>query len=673
MTARRSLGIKLALSILATFALTLAFSWFLHDTLSERDAYALIDSAFENVKSEITDCVNERMVRRCMAVREALEDGHPDDTESLRKLARAMKVSEISVVDGNGDIVRSSVPDYLSAPGRPAFNFRNAGGWTGEMMCLADGRETEYCQAFRSSDSTGEWRKFVGVWKPTGGFVEIGCDGSSLRALSRAAMVDLFRNWRVGGTGGIVVTTVSGLVLSDYDVPNREGSMWSAPDDTYYWKRKDIESFPAYVMIPKSSAAVQRDILVGATATLNGIALAFVALLVAVVISSYIRRQIRLQTERDLGMAKEIQSSALPNVFPPFPDEQSFSIWASMSTAKEVGGDFYDFYFTGQDRVLFLVADVSGKGVPAAMFMMRAKTLVKSAAQTGRSIAQVFADVNDALCEGNTSSTFVTVWAGEINTRTGHVVYVNAGHNPPVVRRGGRCEFVRSSPSLVLGAMPGSEYGVGELDLAPGDEIYLYTDGITEQPDASGELYGEERLLKCLSGTRKRDGDLLDAVFSDMCRHAAGVEQADDCTQLVVRFRGNPEVFSREYAPTMDGIAAAADDLAGALKSVPDAEKARLMVAADEIFANIARYSRATRWSLTVQRAHSPEGVRLLISDDGVPFDPLTVRDPDTTMCAEDRDPGGLGILIVRKTMSPVTYRRRNGLNMLTMGKDYGS
>ncbi len=672
MTARRSLNLKLVISIVAAFALSMAFTWFLHDRLSERDAYKLIDRTFENVESEIIDCVNERLVRQCMAVREILDDGYPDDTASLQALARSLNITEISIANSKGDIIRASVPDYLAHDGKPAFNFVTAGGKAEDMMCLVNGQETEYCQPFRSNTANGAWRKFVGVWKPSGGFVEIGCDGRSLRALSRAAIVDLFRNWRVGGTGGIVVTTVSGLVLTDYAEPNREGSQWVEPDDTFYWKRKDIESFPTYVMIPKESAAVQRDVLVGATATLNGAALVFVALLVGFVISSFVRQQIRAQAAKELEMAKHIQLAALPNVFPPFPEEPRFDIWASMATAREVGGDFYDFYYTAQGRVLFLVADVSGKGIPAAMFMMRAKTLIKSIAQTSKPLAQVFEEANDALCEGNSSNTFVTVWAGEINVNTGHVTYVNAGHNPPVVRRGDKAEFLKSQPSLVLGAMPGIHYRVGEIQLAPGDAIYLYTDGITEQPNASGEQYGEAKLLKTLSGhTHSRDA-ILGVVLGDVRRHAAQVEQADDCTQLVIRYRGEPAVFTREYAPTMDDLAKAAADLESALEPVPAKYRNQLMVAADEIFANIVRYSGATAWSLTVERTCHPDGVRLVITDDGKSFDPLAHRDPDTTLSAENREIGGLGILIVKKTMSPVTYRRRNGKNILTMGKDYG-
>ncbi len=675
MTQRRSLNLKLVMSVLAAFLLSMAFTWFLHTRLSERDAFKLIDRTFENVEDEITDCVDERLVIQCMAVRERFEeDGYPSDTASIQALAREMHVTEISIADKNGDIVASSVEDYLASGDKPAFNFMTAGGKAEDMMCLVTGPETEYCQPFRGNTANGEWRKFVGVWMPsTGGFVEIGCDGESLRGLARSSLMDLFRNWRTGGEGGIVVTTTSGLILSDYEDPNREGAHWEDPDDSFYWRRKEIEGFPTYVMIPKDSAAVQRDVIVGATALLNGAALVFVALLVGFVISAFVRQQMKMQAAKELEMAKDIQLSALPNVFPPFPDETRFDIWASMETAKEVGGDFYDFYFTGQDRVLFLVADVSGKGVPAAMFMMRAKALIKSIAQTGKPLAQVFEEANDALCEGNTSSTFVTVWAGELNIHTGRVAFVNAGHNPPAVRRGGVIEFLRTRSSLVLGAMPGVSYRTGELQLAPGDVVYLYTDGIVEQPDESGELFGEKRLMQVIASGVHRRGEVLGDVLAAVRRYAADVEQTDDRTQLAIIYRGEPETVSGEYEPTIEGVARASADLAAALGGVPERTRNQIMVAADEIFANIMRHSGATGWSLDVEKAHYPDSVRLVVSDDGVEFDPLSIPAPDTALGAEERKVGGLGIFVVRKTMSSVTYKRCNGRNILSMRKDYGN
>ncbi|MBP5790914.1 MAG: SpoIIE family protein phosphatase [Kiritimatiellae bacterium] len=675
MTERRNLYVKLACSVLATFLLSFIFSWCLHDGLSKHDAYELIDRTFKNVQDELTDCINERLVRVCMAVRETLEEGYPDDPRSLQTLANEMRVTEISIADNAGDIIRSSVADYLATDARPAFNFAEAGGEAANMMCLVDGSDTEYCQPFRNNAVNNNWRKFVGVWRHAGGFFEIGCDAKALQSLTRSTCVDLFRNWHVGGTGGIVVTTATGLVLSDYEEPNREGSQWIEPDDTFYWKRMEIETFPVYVMIPKGSAAVQRDVLVGSTAILNGAALVFVALLVGFVISAFVRQQMHAQAAKELEMAKSIQLSALPNVFPPFPDENRFDIWASMETAKEVGGDFYDFYFTSKDRVLFLIADVSGKGVPAAMFMMRAKTLITSAAHTGKPLSQAFAEANDALCEGNASNTFVTAWAGELNTKTGRVTFVNAGHNHPVlIREDGKAEFLKTRPSLALGAMAGVPYATNEIQLEPGDEIYLYTDGITEQPDANGELYGDAQLLKTISSCgRYWRKTLLDAVLADVRRHAGNVEQADDCTQLIMRYRGEPFTVTREYAPNMEGLERAATDLAAALEDVPEKLRNRLLVAADEIFANIVNYSGATHWTLSVELTRHPQGVRLVFADDGKPFDPLVRRDPDITLSAQERTVGGLGILIVKKTMSPVTYKRREGMNILTMGTDYES
>ena len=212
MTARRSLNVKVAVSVLVAFAVSMAFSWFLHNSLSERDAYALIDRAFANARAELTDCINERLVVQCMEARERIEDGHPDDTASLQALARELRVSEVSIVDDKGDIVRSSVPDYLAGPGRKAFNFAEADDKdANKMMGLIDGRYTEYCQPYRSNAANGNWRKFVGVWRREGGFFEIGLDGKALQSLARSTCVDRFRNWRVGGSGGIVVTTPTGL------------------------------------------------------------------------------------------------------------------------------------------------------------------------------------------------------------------------------------------------------------------------------------------------------------------------------------------------------------------------------------------------------------------------------------------------------------------------------
>ena len=226
----------------------------------------------------------------------------------------------------------------------------------------------------------------------------------------------------------------------------------------------------------------------------------------------------------------------------------------------------------------------------------------------------------------------------------------------------------KAQPGLVLGALAGVPYRSCELSLAPGDAIYLYTDGITEQPNASGELFGEARLLELLKAAPCCQKDLLDGVLASVAAYARAVEQADDCTQLAIRYRGVPTSVEHTYPPTMEGLAQATADLEAALADVPMKAQATLMVAADEIFANIVRHSGATDWTLKVEHQKFPDAVRLVFCDDGKPFDPLRQRDPDTTLDATERAIGGLGILIVKKTMSPVTYARRNGRNILTMG-----
>jgi sigma-B regulation protein RsbU (phosphoserine phosphatase) len=241
-------------------------------------------------------------------------------------------------------------------------------------------------------------------------------------------------------------------------------------------------------------------------------------------------------------MASDIQENAIPRVFPPFPEERSIDIWGDMKTAKEVGGDFYDFYFTGPRRVMFMVADVSGKGVPAALFMMRAKTAIKGAAQTGKDIAEVVVSANEQLCDGNGACMFVTAFICEIDLDTGTLRCVNAGHNPPIVRRKGKLEYLRIKTGMALGAMSGLPYVAKEIKLEPGDEIYLYTDGITEQPDRNNKMFGEDGLLAMLEDFGDRPLESLPkAVVDAVMAHAGTVEQADDCTQIVVRYNGKAD------------------------------------------------------------------------------------------------------------------------------------
>lgn len=251
--------------------------------------------------------------------------------------------------------------------------------------------------------------------------------------------------------------------------------------------------------------------------------------------------------DQELEYARIIQYSALPSVFPPYPNRKEFDLFASMETAKEVGGDFYDFYLLGEQKLAFLVADVSGKGIPAAMFMMRAKALLKSLTESGLELDEVFVRANDQLCEGNDANMFVTAWMGILDVSDGHLEFVNAGHNPPVIlRNGSRFELFKTKPNLVLGVMDEMPYRKQETTLEPGEVLYLYTDGVTEAQNTEEQLFGEERLLRCLDQYTKQNDSMEHDSMEQLC-HAAktavstfteGAEPFDDITMLAVRYNG---------------------------------------------------------------------------------------------------------------------------------------
>ena len=244
--------------------------------------------------------------------------------------------------------------------------------------------------------------------------------------------------------------------------------------------------------------------------------------------------------DAELEYARTIQRSALPMVFPPYPSHSDFQIFASMDAAKEVGGDFYDFYLLDDDHLVFLIADVSGKGIPAAMFMMKAKTVLKSLAEAGLRCDEVLMHANDELCEGNEAEMFVTVWMGVLDLRTGHVLYANAGHNPPVLaHEGGDYSFQVVHPNLVLAGMEGMPYQLHELDLVPGDTLFLYTDGVTEATDAHDELFGEDKLVASLNARVNNDVETIcRGVHSDVDAFVGDAPQFDDITVMALRFVG---------------------------------------------------------------------------------------------------------------------------------------
>ena len=252
------------------------------------------------------------------------------------------------------------------------------------------------------------------------------------------------------------------------------------------------------------------------------------------------------ETERiaaELSVAHHIQTSMLPNIFPAFPDHDEFDIYASMTPAKEVGGDFYDFFMVDDRHLAVVIADVSGKGVPAALFMVIGKTLIKDHTQQGRDLGEVFTEVNELLCQSNSEGLFITAFEGVLNLDTGDFVYVNAGHDAPYIcRKDASYEPLAVKPGFVLAGMEEMKFTEGRITLCEGDKLFLYTDGVTEATNTHNALYGKERLLLVLNKNKQQNPkETLSSVKADIDDFVGETPQFDDITMLCVEYRRNGE------------------------------------------------------------------------------------------------------------------------------------
>lgn len=374
--------------------------------------------------------------------------------------------------------------------------------------------------------------------------------------------------------------------------------------------------------------------------------------------------------DQELEFARQIQHAALPSVFPPFPHRPNFDIYASMHAAREVGGDFYDFYLLGRFTLVVLVADVSGKGVPAAMFMMRAKTLIKALTESGQPIDAVFTETNRRLCEGNDAGMFITAWMGKLDLRTGELSFVNAGHNPPLLRRRGeQYQYLRTKPNFVLAGLEMTRYRAQTVQLQPGDALYLYTDGVTEACDEHEILFGETRLKSVLAQTEENSAQETCRAVTDAVHAFAGeIPQSDDITMLCLKLHAMQDTNRVRTIPDPASFAIVQAFLDDRLTTaaVPDKLRKRMQITTDEIWSNIVRHSDAAEAILRLRR--EADTLFLDFLDDGQPFDPLSAAQPDTSLNAEERELGGLGLYMVRQMAASMHYRYAEGRNQLTIG-----
>ncbi|MCM1156409.1 MAG: SpoIIE family protein phosphatase [Roseburia sp.] len=388
----------------------------------------------------------------------------------------------------------------------------------------------------------------------------------------------------------------------------------------------------------------------------------------------------RICTELDL--ASRIQADMLPDPASAFADRKEFILYACMTPAKNVGGDFYDFFLIDDDHLAFLIADVSGKGIPAALFMVVAKTLLQSRIAEGVELDKAVTEVNERLCAENENGMFVTAWIGVLTLSTGVLTYVNAGHNPPLLgNRNNEYVYLREKCGFVLAGMEDITYIRKEMKLMPGDTLFLYTDGVSETNDENGNLFGEERLQKLLNRQESTlPGALTEAVWKSIQSFQGTAEQFDDVTMLVLHYFGGvtalsePEEEEREIKK--DEISVPAElfhidevqrflETTFASDGVSPKNVRQMLIASDEIFSNICRYSDAKK--VVIKCSISDEEAVLVLEDDGRAFNPLEQEKVNISAALEERKEGGLGIHMVREIMDKVEYqydetRKRNCL-----------
>lgn len=370
--------------------------------------------------------------------------------------------------------------------------------------------------------------------------------------------------------------------------------------------------------------------------------------------------------QNELAIATAVQAGNLPTIFP---KTERGEIFAMMDPAKEVGGDFYDFYRLNENRIGFVVGDVSGKGVPASLYMMKACTVIKTLSHVFKEKPAVILEkANKALCENNYLNLFVTCWFGIIDFQKGVLTYANAGHNPPIIKKDGEFSYLRNKPGIFLGAFDGVKYQEHSIKFNKGDGIFVYTDGVTEANNINNQLYGEERLLDFIkhndNGSPK---DLVIKIRKELAEFSKDTIQFDDITMLCLSYNTEGQGLHKVFKNDTKEMQNVLDFIDDNLKDFTMSEKIRnnIKICVEEIFVNICHYAYEGEGDIKIKLDFKDNLFNVTFVDSGVPFDPLAKADPNIHEDFEKRQIGGLGIFMVKKMSEEVSYTYEDNKNQL--------
>ena len=590
----------LLICVTAGFLMTTFFTWALQTELAENEAHDLIKLNLEDVYADILDTSNENLLALANNISDRINSAADADSELLTALAKEYDVAEINIIGSDGIITASTHADFLNYDMRSGSQSGEflvlLDGTTREYVQNYQPTSFDSSILRKYAGITLDRGGFLQVAYDAERF-QRDIDDAVVGA-TRNRHIGENGSIIIAGEDWNIVSDRHGNEKKNLDVSgifiDRDTMPEGKPFDATVYGEDSIctyivsEGYYIVASVPRTEAMFSRDISVYVTVFMEFVVFGMLFIVVyflikklvvdnmakinrslAKITSGNLDTMVDVRTneefaslsddinstvltlkryiaeaaariDRELEFARSIQHSAIPTVFPPYPGHGEFDIFATMDTAKEVGGDFYDFYFVGENKLGFLIADVSGKGIPAAMFMMTAKTIIKGYAESGMSVDEVFTTANAKLCESNDAGMFVTAWLGVLDITTGKVEFVNAGHNPPLVRReGGAFEYLKTRPGFVIAGMEGVKYRKNEFYLAPGDEIYLYTDGVTEATDTNDALYGEERLKTLLDGLHGCSGEqVCRAVKDDIDAFVGDAPQFDDITMLHLKYYG---------------------------------------------------------------------------------------------------------------------------------------
>ncbi len=376
----------------------------------------------------------------------------------------------------------------------------------------------------------------------------------------------------------------------------------------------------------------------------------------------------RIGTE--LKLASLIQENSLPTNFP---SNESFELYASMTPAKEVGGDFYDFNLIDDDHLMLVIADVSGKGVPAALFMMVTKILISEYSLSLKDPAQVLTTVNNRVCNNNKANMFVTVWLGIFELSTGKLVFANAGHEDFVLKNGDGFKLNKTKHGIPIGAMEDYEYKNNEVILNKGDKLFLYTDGLPEATNSELEMFNLDRMVDTLNELKDLNTkELLNEVKNKVDTFVGEATQFDDLTMMALIYKGD-SAMKKKFNASMDELNNVLKFIDDGIKDIKDSKllkKFNLVV--EEIFVNIVSYAYSdndTNNTVTISIKDNDDKTIITFIDNGKHFNPLIKDDPDLSLSVDERPIGGLGIYLVKKMMDNVEYEYKDNKNILTIEK----